>query len=519
MRLQLPHALGGPVLHWELVRAARHPWLRVLHYGFIAWILLQSLGFVLDFRAPPQPHQAERDYDRSVHHPALENSYTEWMAQVSQVTEFVWRQLHQQLLFLVLLTPALTAGALGYEREKDTLTALLGTQLQAREIVLGKLLGRLALLLRIALVPLPILLIAMILADQAPGRVLLALVQATVLTFSLTTACMLLAVWMRRTSDAILACYAIMILVYLASEVLIFNFSSLAYLDPLKLLTHLTTPNEELALLAFVLHVFVWFCVGLGCLVLAVRQLRRACLYQAEHRPPRWLWAFRPRVSGNPVRWRERYILGLAPLPILRIVPVWMGMLGVLVFSTILVLSSLSPVATNAFFRAVLAGQFDFALQVLRTMILPIGYGPLGGRVASEISAMGVILVLAAILVVGARCASSIAEEKRRKTWEDLLLTALTLDEIVRSKRVGVIQAALPYLVMYALPMIALGTLGGAFAISNALLWFGASCLATVAAAWVGSEIAAGDNGPPPVSEEMASDLQQVQVMHGWGPE
>src|SRR5207249_1327130 len=120
--------------------------------------------------------------------------------------------LYQQLLLLFLVTPALAAGALGHEKERGTLTTLFCTELTARQIVLGKLLGRLALLARSALVALPPLAAAAVLCGRDLGHLLGALLQAAVLGVALTAACLLAAVWTRRTADAILACYATLVL-------------------------------------------------------------------------------------------------------------------------------------------------------------------------------------------------------------------------------------------------------------------------------------------------------------------
>ena len=57
---------------------------------------------------------------------------------------------------------------------------------------------------------------------------------------------------------------------------------------------------------------------------------------------------------------------------------------------------------------------------------------------------MGILLMLLGGLMLCMRCGGSIAGEKRRKTWEDLLLTGRTLEEIAWSKMLGVLQAALP---------------------------------------------------------------------------
>src|SRR5262249_3938132 len=62
-----------------------------------------------------------------------------------------------QLIAVVLLTPAYTAGAIAEEKERQTLELLLTTALTDEEIVLGKLLARLANLGLVLLTGLPVL--------------------------------------------------------------------------------------------------------------------------------------------------------------------------------------------------------------------------------------------------------------------------------------------------------------------------------------------------------------------------
>jgi ABC-type transport system involved in multi-copper enzyme maturation permease subunit len=147
MHLEVPLALGGPVLHWELVRSARRVWCRVLHYSFLAWLSFQS-ALILGGWGEENNALTKVRYARSPKLAKIDLGYERWATQRAQASSGLYSLLDQQLIIILLLTPVCAAGALGYEKEQDTLTALLGTQLQAREIVAGKFLGRLVLLLR-----------------------------------------------------------------------------------------------------------------------------------------------------------------------------------------------------------------------------------------------------------------------------------------------------------------------------------------------------------------------------------
>jgi hypothetical protein len=79
-------------------------------------------------------------------------------------------------------------------------------------------------------------------------------------------------------------------------------------------------------------------------------------------------------------------------------------------------------------------------------------------------------------LVLGGFCSSSIARERRRGTWESLLVTPLTAEEIVADKARARLHATLPLFFAYALPSIAVSLAAG---IESSIV-----CCAYVAAAY-----------------------------------
>jgi ABC-type Na+ efflux pump permease subunit len=126
---------------------------------------------------------------------------------------------------------------------------------------------------------------------------------------------------------------------------------------------------------------------------------------------------------------------------------------------------------------------------------------------------MGLMLVLMAPLVAGIRCAGSITEEKRRKTWEDLVMTPLSVASIAASKRAGVLQSTRRYLVAYAVPMFALAALGGDPAVIIAIIWLFVTCLLVLGAAFMGTGIAASTEREP---FEWPAGRMRTR-MEGWG--
>jgi ABC-type Na+ efflux pump permease subunit len=483
MTPQIPQALGGPILQWELIRAPRLFWPRLLRFGYWFWLVVVLVG-LLGSRGGGNENQDEaRYFKRSPPNRApFEKDQLLLTERTARAQEVLFFLLCQQLVLILLFTPAVTAGALGQEKERGTLAALLGTELSSREIVTGKLLGRLAVLGQTGLVGLPVLVFLACLSDVGVGRLLLALAQATVLSFALAGVSLLCSVWTRRTSDAILACYATIILGFMVVLLVGGDLWLPDWLNPVEMLLAVGQAGAPVRPVAFALHLASWAGAGLACLALATARLRAACLDQLERRPGRWLWAFRRPVGNDPVRWRERYVIGLAPLPWLRGIPTWLALLGVFSFSAILAGTSLDSLLPG-FFTDLREGHWERAWQILRSLD--------ASRVSPEVAVSGIVLLVLGVIVVGVRCATSITEEKRRKTWEDLVMTSLDLEEIVWSKMWGVLQATVPFVAMYALPMFGLALLGGGWPVFWAAIWLGAAGFAFLGAAGIGTLLSA----------------------------
>jgi ABC-type transport system involved in multi-copper enzyme maturation permease subunit len=501
--------VGGPVFRNEITRAARKTGWRVLGYCYAAWLLVQFVTVVSDSSPtvlPAWPVLADR-YSHLGHQRA------KMWARKTHAHDYLTLLLHQQLLVLLLLTPAVTAGVLGHDKERDTLGALFITKLNPWDIVAGKLFSRLTLLGGAGLAALPPLIVAAVISEVGIGRLLLAIAQAAVLTFALGAACLLCSVWTRRSGDAILACYATIILVYLGLQIVGSIFALPRWLEPLEMLDMLCRPGDtyggEIAA-----HLTAWFGVGACCLVLSAWRLHPAYIRQLGWRPRRWLWAFRRPIGNDPIRWREQYVIGLTPFPWLRMVPGWMAMLGVFGFSCVVAATGLDSIYWGLGFRdAFQTGDFSRMLTILQTSSNQ-------DRVRTEVHIMGWVLVVIGGIVVGARCSNSIADEGRRKTWDELRLLPLSLDDILISKMVGVLFATIPYLLMYALPMFAIAALNGLAGIGLVLVWLLASCLVFAGAAVVGTQFSASSERARGRGETFRIRPVEINavVMGGWDP-
>ncbi len=81
------------------------------------------------------------------------------------------------------------------------------------------------------------------------------------------------------------------------------------------------------------------------------------------------------------------------------------------------------------------------------------------------------------------------AEEKRRNTWHDLLLTANSFREITTGKMWGILQATLPYVVAYALPVMLIAALAEPSALMLAGMWIVLPCVIVLSAALMGIDM------------------------------
>jgi hypothetical protein len=199
-----------------------------------------------------------------------------------------------------------------------------------------------------------------------------------------------------------------------------------------------------------------WGSICVLCLGLAVWRLRPAYQRQLEgvalgKRPI--AVAPRPPVGDDPLRWKECFVEGVAPVPILRRVPRRAGILLVFVLSLLL----LAPVALWCRYPAGLPWNGG----------APAPPESVRARAEAAFLLLGLAAGLCAALVVGVRCSSAVSGEQARQTWDPLLLTGLGLWPILRGKVDGVRAAVWPYSLAFALPTLVVALLHGV----PALFW------------------------------------------------
>src|SRR6516165_8578352 len=173
-------ALGGPVLAWEFKRAGRGYVRKFFALGYSAWLLLLGLGLWSATRS------------------AFANAPGPEAQLILFLDSYVALILEFQLKLVMAITPAIMASCLGQEKERGTLFALFGTQLTSRQIVLGKLLGRLALLVPVFFAALPVLVFMITVTGHGLTILIPALAQQMIVAFGLGAVSLLFAIWIRR---------------------------------------------------------------------------------------------------------------------------------------------------------------------------------------------------------------------------------------------------------------------------------------------------------------------------------
>jgi ABC-type transport system involved in multi-copper enzyme maturation permease subunit len=479
---QFSSILDSPVLHRELIRVGRKVRLHVLRYGFALFILFQML---LMMPALEMQHR-KTDWTWPSGQSVLDVRRGEFLAWTESWHRFGLLLLQELFWWIVLITPAVSAGALGHEKERGTLLALFGTQLTSGDIVIGKLLGRLFMVILPALATLPIIVLAAGLGELSLVGVSLALVLLLTVMLAVGAASMLTAIWTRRTTDAILACYAALVIFFIGTVVVFPNSPLIDWIDPGNTLEQIVNRSGHW-LRALLWQGLILGSVSAACLTLAIWRLRPACARQEEKRALRWLWAYRRPMGNDPVAWRERHAIGLAPVPWLRLIPAWMGWVGVFTFSAIIAVDSANYATSKGLYTNLEQGNVVGAFHSLSQA------DP--GRVESHVHIMGIVLVLGNSIIIGVRCGNSISEEKRRKTWEDLIITPLTRKQIISGKRRGILYAAIPIFFAYCLPMFNLAAWAGSSGITIAAIYMTISILAMTASAFLGISWADNQEG------------------------
>lgn len=185
--------LFGPVLFYDLVRTARRARTYVTRCAYLV-LLLFFLWSVVGSQMERHAYRPSGDPERVKEMAALAEAFFGTFMGV-------------QFGLALFLTPAYVASAVTEEKERKTLEFLLATDLDSREIVLGKLVARVGQLTLLLLAGLPVLSAVQFLGGVDPDLVLAGFAATALTVAGLAGVSILASVHARRSRDAILLAY------------------------------------------------------------------------------------------------------------------------------------------------------------------------------------------------------------------------------------------------------------------------------------------------------------------------
>jgi ABC-type transport system involved in multi-copper enzyme maturation permease subunit len=335
-----------------------------------------------------------------------------------------------ELTVVLLVGPALTAGAVCIDKLRGTLDHMLATDLSNGEIVLGKLGVRLVPVLGLVACVLPIMALAGLLGGIDPNALFgsfMAAIACAVLGCSLA---LTLSVWGRKSHEVLMITYLIMIL-WLFGPFLLATILYSTGVSGLRLVAPVLrewleagnpyylawAPYTRPGSVSLINYVeFLGCCLVISGFLagLATCRIRAVARKQAGRSPgrrlDRWLAARLPVVAwqkllpgpsldGNPVFWREWY--RAKPSPVMQLIWALYGALGV-----VWVVIAVQSEASGSSNRHIIA-----TLNVFQ-----VGVG---------------------LLLLSVSAATSLAEERMRGSLDVLLATPLSTREILAGKWAG----------------------------------------------------------------------------------
>lgn len=371
------------------------------------------------------------------------------------------------LSIVVVQAPAVLAGSLAGDRERGVLQLLLTTVVSPREIVTGRLLGKLSQVGMILLAGVPFLVIV----GAWNG---LDLLQLATLFFLLAAVgagggglAVLASILSRRGRNALLSVYILMLALVLSPLVAQLGLPTqaadwLGSFNPYVSMNRLVWDNETAPALATSV---VWLVMGFLGTAVAAWRLRPTCLATGEvvKKSRRRAWV--APLGDRPMLWKELYIERVGTLGRFGR---WLG----------------------AAFTAMIGGG---SLVLTGMIIVDLwwrhqnDWAPWATSFMTDWLSNPAAMFMGWLLqwAVGLRAAVSIASECERGTWDALLMTPLEPGEMVRAKLVGSLHA-LRWMVAAMVLAWTLGTIGGAIGPGAYITWIVFNVLAATLMAAIG---------------------------------
>jgi ABC-type transport system involved in multi-copper enzyme maturation permease subunit len=419
--------LFGPVFYFDLIRESRRrpaPLLRLLYLlALFGMLVLAYSSWSSNFKGGTLPQGQTARF----------------------IESFFAIFLGAQFFLVVVLTPALTAGALTEEKEGQTLPFLLASNLHNHEIVLGKLGSRLVSVLLIVLAGLPVFSLLQLLGGVDPGWLIAGFAATGVTLLSLASVSLAWSAILPRSRDAVLFAYLSLpayIVLARASKLLLDipgaasfpsaeNWESPITLQDVLLAVNAGDPFRALGrgmdTIRFGAREGVWdvlrdYALFHGVVILlglltAMLRVRRAMLaegnVQRKHLAlrHRLLFGGRPAIKDQPVLWREIYSARGNRLH-------WLARI---VLFALVALSFLPPIFIYANSSDALFFGREFQSWMMNMWVRTVG----------------TLVATLLLLAVAIRAATSIGSERQKQTFDVLLTTPLELEDILYGKWMG----------------------------------------------------------------------------------
>src|SRR5438270_3797746 len=194
----------GPVLAQELLLGSRRSRQHLFRRIYTGWLAAQLLFFYYLYlmHANVMGHW----WWGSAINPYAASDFA---------ASFVGKLVYQQLILVLLATPAFIAGAITDEKASGTLQYLLAADLTSWEVLFGKLLGRSTQVAMLALAALPVICFVGVFGGLSVALLCGIVAVSVAPLFALGSLSLLASVWARQTRDAVLGAYLFLGLGYL----------------------------------------------------------------------------------------------------------------------------------------------------------------------------------------------------------------------------------------------------------------------------------------------------------------
>jgi ABC-type transport system involved in multi-copper enzyme maturation permease subunit len=349
-----------------------------------------------------------------------------------------------QAVAVLVLTPALVAGAVADEKQRKTLPYLMASRLSGTEIILGKLLSRFLHVGILLAVGLPVMSLISLFGGVEPALVLLVYAGTLSTAWFLAALAILVSTLSRRPREANAQVY-ILELAWLFGPALVAVLlargggvwlSAYQWIGPVNDVLRRSSPYAIVeAASGDLANAMAWMIAlqataGLGFVLVAIALLRplarlegdqarrRGGLFKKSGRKP-WM-RYRPALEDDAMLWKERHATWASAIIRLEV-----GFLAI-VAGAMLVYTG-SPYVAEAFIELWQHGYSADAAY--------------GARAAFSIylRVACTLLYAAWCLVVASLAAGAVVGEREQDTWTSLVATPLGGDEILRAKLLGVL--------------------------------------------------------------------------------